>query len=219
MSTLNAMPLDPPAPGSPADRILNATRAILAEAGADAISTRAVARRAGVNQAMLNYYFGSKDRLLDALLAREIVAVVADVFGSLTADDSPQLFVQFPLRLLDNLRGDPVRRQLLRLVLATQPERLRRVIRELGPRGVLGSSQRLRELVAGAQARGELAEVDGRSILLFLIASAYGLILMETVAEEVVGFSLRDDRDWQQHREALAALLSRGILATGRSES
>jgi AcrR family transcriptional regulator len=60
-------------------RILEAAIAVLAREGIGETTTRKIAAQAGVNQAMLRYYFGSKDELLFAVLqemmrqAREIV--------------------------------------------------------------------------------------------------------------------------------------------------
>lgn len=60
----------PPSPGEPATaaRILRAADALLAERGYDGVSTRDVARRAGVNKALIFYHFGSKDELFEAVL-------------------------------------------------------------------------------------------------------------------------------------------------------
>lgn len=60
-------------------RILEAAIAVLARDGIGETTTRKIAAEAGVNQAMLRYYFGSKDDLLFAVLqemmrqTREIV--------------------------------------------------------------------------------------------------------------------------------------------------
>lgn len=60
-------------------RILEAAIAVLAREGIAETTTRKIADKAGVNQAMLRYYFGSKDDLLFAVLqemmrqTREIV--------------------------------------------------------------------------------------------------------------------------------------------------
>ncbi len=60
-------------------RILDAAIAVLARDGIAETTTRKIAAEAGVNQAMLRYYFGSKDDLLFAVLqemmrqTREIV--------------------------------------------------------------------------------------------------------------------------------------------------
>ncbi len=210
--------LQPPEPGSPPARILAATRDLLAARGPAGVSTRAVAAAAGVNQAMIHYYFQSKDRLLDVLIGQEILHILRDVIGGLgDVAASPELFVQHPLRMLDALRADPVRMQLLRLVLAAEPDRLRRVIRDLGQHGVLGAAGALRALATQARDAGELPDVDPASVLLFLLANAYGLVLMAPVAREVTGFNLEDDDHWRQHRANLETLLRRGLLAEGRT--
>jgi len=48
--------------------ILEAAIEVLASDGIAETTTRKIAARAGVNQAMLRYYFGSKDELLFAVL-------------------------------------------------------------------------------------------------------------------------------------------------------
>ena len=68
-----------------------------------------------------------------------------------------------------------------------------------------------------ARAAGELPDVDPASILLFLLANAYGLVFMAPVAREVTGFDLDDDEHWQQHRRNLEVLLRHGLLADGRT--
>jgi len=50
-------------------RIVNATIDVIEKRGIAALTVRAIARTAGVNIAAVNYYFGSKDRLIDAALA------------------------------------------------------------------------------------------------------------------------------------------------------
>jgi AcrR family transcriptional regulator len=49
-------------------RILDATYRCLASGGYAALSIREIARDAGVNHALINYHFGSKDRLVIAVL-------------------------------------------------------------------------------------------------------------------------------------------------------
>jgi AcrR family transcriptional regulator len=62
-------PGDGAGPSGTRERILAATIALIAEVGWSGITTRLVAARAGVNVALLHYYFGSKDALLrEALL-------------------------------------------------------------------------------------------------------------------------------------------------------
>lgn len=50
------------------DPILQAAEQLFAEQGFDGTSVRDIAHRAGVNLAMISYYFGSKEKMLGALI-------------------------------------------------------------------------------------------------------------------------------------------------------
>ncbi len=54
------------------DHILDVAEKIFAEQGYDGASTRSISGEAGVNMAMLNYYFGSKEGLFIAVFERKI---------------------------------------------------------------------------------------------------------------------------------------------------
>ncbi len=55
--------------------ILDASELLFAEQGFVGVSIRDIAAEAGVNIAAVNYHFGSKERLLEALFARRVVPV------------------------------------------------------------------------------------------------------------------------------------------------
>jgi AcrR family transcriptional regulator len=50
------------------EHILNVAEELFAEKGFDGTSVRDIAQRAGVNLAMISYYFGSKEKLLESLI-------------------------------------------------------------------------------------------------------------------------------------------------------
>lgn len=54
------------------DHILDVAERVFAEKGFDGASTRLISGEAGVNMAMLNYYFGSKEGLFLAIIERKI---------------------------------------------------------------------------------------------------------------------------------------------------
>ncbi|RNI22384.1 TetR/AcrR family transcriptional regulator [Rufibacter latericius] len=54
------------------EHLLNVAERVFGELGYDGASTRLLAQEAGVNMAMLNYYFGSKDGLLMAVVERRM---------------------------------------------------------------------------------------------------------------------------------------------------
>jgi AcrR family transcriptional regulator len=63
------------------DHILDVAERVFSEVGFDGASTRMISGEAGVNMAMLNYYFGSKEGLFLAIFERRIA-----MFKSLLVD-------------------------------------------------------------------------------------------------------------------------------------
>ena len=73
------------------ERLLDAAVACFAADGVAATSLRGIALKAGVTPALVHYYFGSKEQLLDAFVA-ERVALAVQVLrdGLLEAGDNPR---------------------------------------------------------------------------------------------------------------------------------
>ncbi|MCS7082827.1 MAG: TetR family transcriptional regulator [Bacteroidetes bacterium] len=77
------------------ERLLKAAEELFGEYGFDATSVRAIGERAGVNPALVHYYFGSKVNLLAALLAQRSTALRATLWAASRAE---------PMDLWDRLR-------------------------------------------------------------------------------------------------------------------
>ena len=60
------------------DHILEATISAIEKHGLPGLTTRAIAAEAGVNNAALHYYFGTKEALIEAALARTLQNMMAD---------------------------------------------------------------------------------------------------------------------------------------------
>jgi AcrR family transcriptional regulator len=69
------------------DHILDVAEKIFSELGFDGASTRVISGEAGVNMAMLNYYFGSKEGLFLAVFDRKITSF-QNILQNLGNDDS-----------------------------------------------------------------------------------------------------------------------------------
>lgn len=69
------------------DHILDVAERIFSELGYDGASTRTISGEAGVNMAMLNYYFGSKEGLYLAVFERKISAF-RTLLQNIGSDDS-----------------------------------------------------------------------------------------------------------------------------------
>ncbi len=83
---------DPPSPTpgaelEPRARILRATVELIAEVGWTRVTTRSVAERASVNNALVHYYFGSKRALLQQAATEALMAEFGGPMEALAAGD------------------------------------------------------------------------------------------------------------------------------------
>lgn len=69
------------------DHILDVAERVFSELGFDGASTRTISGEAGVNMAMLNYYFGSKEGLFLAVFNRKISSF-KDLLQNMGSDNS-----------------------------------------------------------------------------------------------------------------------------------
>lgn len=69
------------------ERMLDVALQTFAELGYDGASTRAIATRAGVNQGLIPYYFGSKEQLWREAVDRAFAQLVEGAPGLLEGDD------------------------------------------------------------------------------------------------------------------------------------
>ena len=69
------------------DHILDVAEKVFSELGFDGASTRTISGEAGVNMAMLNYYFGSKEGLFLAVFNRKIISF-QDLLKNIGSDES-----------------------------------------------------------------------------------------------------------------------------------
>jgi AcrR family transcriptional regulator len=68
-------------------RILDAAERLFADRGVDAVSVRAVLREAGVNGALANYHFGSREGLIGELLRTRVEPLAAEQIRALDEVD------------------------------------------------------------------------------------------------------------------------------------
>jgi AcrR family transcriptional regulator len=95
--------------GSAEQKIKEAARKLFTEKGFDAVKTRDIAAEAGINLALLNYYFRSKEKLFDIVMIEnfeQFIQQLIPVFGDerLTIEER---FVQITARYIDMLKTNP----------------------------------------------------------------------------------------------------------------
>jgi AcrR family transcriptional regulator len=124
------------------ERILDAAEALFAEQGFAATSMRTITSEAGVNLAAANYHFGSKEMLIQAVLARRLVPINRERIERLdelesvaaagpTAAQIVEAFIGPPLRMgRDAERGGPVFCRLLGHAMSQPKDQIRALLAE-----------------------------------------------------------------------------------------
>jgi AcrR family transcriptional regulator len=146
-------------------RVLAAGRAEFAKHGLSAGSVRAIGERAGVTAAMINYYFGGKRALYDAVVSEAQGRLAARIAAALANGDGPGLAARLAGAYFDFLSEDQELQRLLMREVLDQGES----VRELAARYVAP----LRALFA--QHFGEGDEAAHLAISLFGAVAGYFL--------------------------------------------
>ncbi|MEO7218459.1 MAG: TetR/AcrR family transcriptional regulator [Gemmatimonadaceae bacterium] len=111
--------------GETEERILQAARTVFVRHGTGGARMQDIAQEAGVNQALLHYYFRSKDRLAQAVfrdIAGRVAPAIVLVFGSDSSIE--QKVEQFVQLYIDTLRQSPFIPGYIIAELHFNPERL-----------------------------------------------------------------------------------------------
>jgi TetR/AcrR family transcriptional regulator len=193
--------IEPPARNTDRDgdtekRILEAARSVFVRHGTAGARMQEIAAVAGVNQALLHYYFRSKERLAEAVFreaAGRLVPAVVSLLGSnATLEQKVESFVHL---YIDTVRTQPYLPGYVLAELHHQPERLtalREISRELPPH----EGERLMERLS---ADLELAVCEGRirpMSPLQLIVNVAALCVFPFAARPMLdaAFAMNDER-------------------------
>ncbi|MBF7729652.1 TetR/AcrR family transcriptional regulator [Pseudomonas sp. N040] len=205
----------PRAPGRPTgdaqlqrQRLLDAALASFARHGIAASSLRSIADQAGVTPALVNYYFGNKQRLVETVFEERLAPLLANVANALhgSEDDPRQLVRRLVCALNATLSQHPW----------LPPLWVREVLCEGGALRELWATRigpmipaRLAAYFAAAQARQALnAELNPR----LLVVSLFGLVMLPHAAASLLHGIFPDlDNRAAALSEHTLALLERGM--------
>jgi len=190
------------------ERLLDAAVACFAADGIAATSLRGIAVKAGVTPALVNYYFGSKEQLLELFVAERVTPVVAVLRENLVAagTDARALLTAFVHGIHDAVARYPWWPSLWVREVLNDKGALRDVLlKQMAPQ----VAQLLAGTLAAAQKRGELnPDVDPR----LLVVSMMGLTMFPLASEPLWRrIFAADDLDRAALQRHTLALLEHGL--------
>jgi AcrR family transcriptional regulator len=192
-------------------RLLDAALASFAAKGIAATSLRSLALECGVTPAMLNYYFGSRERLVDAVVEERLLPAIGELqqqLAPLLAGPSGALARGFVAGLHATIERHPWLPALWVREILAEGGQLRHVLREqIGP--VI--PRPLVERFAAGQASGEInREIDPRLLFVSLIGLTMLPFAAAPIWRKVFG---AEDIDSARMLAHTLALLDGGLAA------
>lgn len=195
-------------------RILDAARRVFIRRGTAGARMQEIAEEAGVNQALLHYYFRSKDRLAERVFLDAAAQLFAALVPAVSADEPLEVLIErFVHRYIDTVRQHPFIPGYVVSELHHHPERVPQLLAratgssagELGRAAVEG----FRAKLAARVKAGEMRAVDPRQFLV----SVVGTVVFPFVARPVICAALAlDDQGFDAFLEERRALLPKLLL-------
>lgn len=202
--------------GDTEQRILDAARRVFTSHGTTGARMQEIAVEAGVNQALLHYYFRSKDRLAAVVFQEAAARLLPAITGLLGSDASIEEKVERVVHLyIDGVRQSPFIPGYLVSEIHQQPERLTALIDAAGSGArvaVDAARARLAAQLHAAAVAGEIRPITVEQFFVNVIA----LCMMPFLARPLLGALLgmdavSFDRFLDQRRADLPGFIIRGL--------
>ena len=201
-------------------RILDTAEELFMQRGFEGASMRMLTAKAGVNLAAVNYHFGSKDALIEAVFHRRLDAMNAERIAELerletdadgrplAADSIIRAFIGASLRMIEDARGGG--RNFIRLLgrAYTEPAK---PIRALIGQMYAPAMERFKAAFSRALPELPRDELVWRMHFMFGTL-AYTLAATDTV-QLIAGAKPEDRYDARVLQDRLTAFMSAGLLA------
>ncbi len=186
-------------------RIFEAARDVFHEQGYDGARMQEIAERAGINKAMLHYYYRSKDKLFEAVFrvaALKVIPKVVDIVkGEMSIDDKLTAVVA---AYIDLLRSNPHLPGFVIQELRRNPTSLRKFIGAQAR----GAFEHLAKDIDEAIARGEIRPIAAEHLLTNVIALCVFPFIARPMLETASGMDAAAfDAFLEERREEVAKFI------------
>lgn len=151
---------------SPELRIRQAALTHFANFGYHVTSIREIANTAGVNPAMIHYYFQNKKQLYLSVMHWQMKQGFLKVFQALSMNKKPQeILYQLPDKIVEMFIENPIWTRFIRREIADGGENLKIVVNEMGESGPLGIIKIIHELLLQS---GINKNIDRTTVAIFM---------------------------------------------------
>ena len=195
-------------------KILEAAHRVFTRKGVAAARTQEIADEAGVNKALLHYYFRTKEKLSDAVFVRAAQEMFPGMVAALSVDLPLRDRIQRAIDVeMDALETNPFLPGYILCELRARPDQLKELLAEGDlTRGIHGVREVLQDLIDAEVAQGRMRLTRADELMVALMS----MIVFPHAASHMleVGAGLNEDEqrrlaEWR--RRELADFLLRGF--------
>jgi TetR/AcrR family transcriptional regulator len=197
------------------EQLLEAAGAVMTEQDTVDVPLAEIAQRAGVNVALVSYYFGGKDGLLLALAKRDAEQALAGFELLMALDLSPA--AKLRKHVAGMVRGFFRHPYLNRLLRALMRDSDSAAGREIAQCFAAPIAEALRLLLEEGARIGELKPVDPMLFHFALLGACESLFSGRTILKHVHGIEAIDETLQQRYAELIAETLIAGCLTPGET--
>ncbi len=187
-------------------KIMDAVGQVLSQRGAQDFGVNAIARRAGVDKALIYRYFGSFDELLRAYahetsLWPDLSDLIGDSGHISHADDVKAILGKFLINQLKEIRRRKATQEIMRAEMFTQNE----LTKYLSDAREKQKSELLSKL---SLAQGGLPYKDTEALLALISAAISYMVIRSKFSDRHMGIDLHSNFGWKRLERLTEALVS-----------
>jgi AcrR family transcriptional regulator len=193
----------------PEKRIIEAARVVFQRRGYAGARLHEIAEEAGINQALLHYYYRSKDRLFEAVF-REAAGQIFPIVLSVLDSETPleEKIEQFVHRYVDLLLEHPYMPGFVIHELTQNESRLKNILSNHGFR----QPRRVLEQYAEGVKAGRYLDIDPEQFLVTLLSACVFPFVARPLIQMAMGFNDEEFRSFlQKRKKQVAQLILNGI--------
>ncbi len=199
---------DPRADQETRERILTAAHAVFLRKGTAGSRTQEIAAEAGVNKALVHYYFGTKAALADAIFERALGEIVPKIFGIL-ADPGRTIEEKIPAIVREQIAFHSERPYFAGYMVSELHGEPDRIVRLMARRGKIPLDVLRRQLREAATA-GTLRRISAEQF----VANMMGLLIFPFAIRLALCELLSlDEAGWRGFLEDRRRILPEFILS------
>lgn len=194
--------------------ILEAALQDFATHGYEGARVDRIARSAGINKAMIFYYFSSKQNLYRTVIKDVLNDFIPQVQKVLMESSSPErLFESLPALYI---RYFSRHRQVIQMIgreLIQSPANITPIIREIFSELPMAPSEMLPQVISAWHRKGLISESDPVHFIFNIVPLCLFPIIAQPMVEAILDIRISDDKEFLEERiQSITHLLKKGML-------